>query len=157
MCTYKCTFSISFFLKYSIANWMFFYFSVVKNQAKHKYLPELQSVNRITNIPIIETGWTYAGNIYNKIKVSHAFFISFHSFVTPVFWAKKLNDRSKHCQTNEHQINKVCDNLVVISFKVTNICFENGVTEMFAKIIRNLFNLHFKYPAMVECCLFFFH
>lgn len=34
-------------------------------------LPELQSINRITNLPIVETGFYYAGNIYNRLKLSN--------------------------------------------------------------------------------------
>ena len=32
-------------------------------------LQNLESVNRITTLPIVESGWHIAGNMYNKIKV----------------------------------------------------------------------------------------
>lgn len=41
---------------------------------KQRHLPELESVNRITNIPIVETGWNYAGQLYNRIKKSNNLF-----------------------------------------------------------------------------------
>lgn len=51
-----------------------FIFSVVRRQTgqnRLKYpLPELQSVNRITNFPIVESGWNFAENFYNRVKVS---------------------------------------------------------------------------------------
>ncbi|XP_057662597.1 lipid storage droplets surface-binding protein 1-like isoform X1 [Diorhabda carinulata] len=33
---------------------------------------DLDAVNRITNIPIVETGWSYAGGFYQKIKNSNS-------------------------------------------------------------------------------------
>lgn len=70
-------------------------FSVARER-KHKYMfPELQYVNRITQIPLVETGWCYAGNIYNRIKVSQfeyyndrslQYFIIFQKFNTLVYW-----------------------------------------------------------------------
>lgn len=35
---------------------------------------ELESVNRITNFPIVESGWNYAENMYNKIKSYNSLF-----------------------------------------------------------------------------------
>ncbi|GJQ74067.1 hypothetical protein Trydic_g18989 [Trypoxylus dichotomus] len=41
---------------------------------KQLNLPKMVSVERIINIPIVESGWKYAGNIYNKIKNSNNLF-----------------------------------------------------------------------------------
>lgn len=38
-------------------------------------IQDLESFNRITNLPIVETGWDYAGNIYNRVKVSLIIFV----------------------------------------------------------------------------------
>lgn len=42
-----------------------------KSKPKQLNLPELEAVNRITNIPIVETGWSYIGNIYSRFKASN--------------------------------------------------------------------------------------
>ncbi|XP_018321261.1 lipid storage droplets surface-binding protein 1 isoform X2 [Agrilus planipennis] len=38
----------------------------------HYQLSKLQSVDRITRLPIVETGWYYAGKVYSKIKTSNS-------------------------------------------------------------------------------------
>lgn len=40
-------------------------------QKQNFSLQNFESVNRITNLPIIESGWQYAGNIYRRIKVKY--------------------------------------------------------------------------------------
>ncbi|CAH0559616.1 unnamed protein product [Brassicogethes aeneus] len=44
---------------------------MVQVKKKPFLIQDLESVNRITNFPIVETGWHYAENIYNKIKQSN--------------------------------------------------------------------------------------
>nr|CAI5818238.1 unnamed protein product [Callosobruchus analis] len=46
-------------------------FSVAPTTRKQFSLQELESVNRITNLPIVETGLGYAENVYNRIKKSN--------------------------------------------------------------------------------------
>ncbi|VEN44239.1 unnamed protein product [Callosobruchus maculatus] len=46
-------------------------FSVAPASRKQFSLQELESVNRITNLPIVETGLGYAENVYNRIKKSN--------------------------------------------------------------------------------------
>ncbi|VEN44234.1 unnamed protein product [Callosobruchus maculatus] len=45
--------------------------SVAPASRKQFSLQELESVNRITNLPIVETGLGYAENVYNRIKKSN--------------------------------------------------------------------------------------
>uniref|UniRef100_V5G204 Lipid storage droplets surface-binding protein 1 n=1 Tax=Anoplophora glabripennis TaxID=217634 RepID=V5G204_ANOGL len=47
---------------------------VSQSKKKPFVFHELESVNRITNLPIVESGWNYAGNIYSKIKGSNSLF-----------------------------------------------------------------------------------
>ncbi|KAF7282872.1 lipid storage droplets surface-binding protein 1-like isoform X3 [Rhynchophorus ferrugineus] len=47
------------------------YFHLVQRRQRHS-MPELMSVNRITNFPIVESGIMYAENIYSKIKNSNS-------------------------------------------------------------------------------------
>ncbi|XP_018562337.1 lipid storage droplets surface-binding protein 1 isoform X1 [Anoplophora glabripennis] len=48
--------------------------TVSQSKKKPFVFHELESVNRITNLPIVESGWNYAGNIYSKIKGSNSLF-----------------------------------------------------------------------------------
>lgn len=45
--------------------------AVVQNQSRMINLPELEAVNRISNLPIVETGWNYAEYMYQRIKVQN--------------------------------------------------------------------------------------
>lgn len=47
-----------------------FLLAVVQNKRKSLNMPEFESVTRIYNLPIVESGLTYADNIYKRIKVS---------------------------------------------------------------------------------------
>ncbi|XP_066259385.1 lipid storage droplets surface-binding protein 1-like isoform X2 [Euwallacea similis] len=47
---------------------------LVQNKRKSLNMPELESVTRIYNLPIVETGLSYADNIYQKIKRSNSLF-----------------------------------------------------------------------------------
>ncbi|XP_060523670.1 lipid storage droplets surface-binding protein 1-like isoform X2 [Cylas formicarius] len=49
-------------------------FKMVQAKKKSLNIPQLQSVNRITNFPIVETGLNYAENVYQKIKRSNSLF-----------------------------------------------------------------------------------
>lgn len=42
---------------------------MVQSKRRGLNMPELESVNRIYNLPIVETGLNYAENIYQRIKV----------------------------------------------------------------------------------------
>ncbi|XP_065157054.1 lipid storage droplets surface-binding protein 1-like, partial [Atheta coriaria] len=44
---------------------------MVQNQSRMINLPELEAVNRISNLPIVETGWNYAEYMYQRIKHSN--------------------------------------------------------------------------------------
>ncbi|XP_017772331.1 PREDICTED: lipid storage droplets surface-binding protein 1-like isoform X2 [Nicrophorus vespilloides] len=46
------------------------------NQSKPRqlHLPKLQAVQRFNNFPIVESGWFYAGTVYNRIKNSNSLF-----------------------------------------------------------------------------------
>lgn len=46
-----------------------FLLAVVQNKRKSLNMPEFESVTRIYNLPIVESGLTYADNIYKRIKV----------------------------------------------------------------------------------------
>ncbi|CAH1126862.1 unnamed protein product [Ceutorhynchus assimilis] len=50
------------------------YIIVVQTRKRTLNMPELESVNRIYNLPIVETGVNYAGDIYQKIKKSNGLF-----------------------------------------------------------------------------------
>ncbi|GLH13400.1 Lipid storage droplets surface-binding protein 1 [Gryllus bimaculatus] len=43
-----------------------------QNTETKKGFPQLRSVARISQIPVVETGWQYASGIYNKIKGSNS-------------------------------------------------------------------------------------
>lgn len=45
------------------------YILVIQAKKQPFTIQNLESVNRITNIPIVESSWHYAENMYNKIKV----------------------------------------------------------------------------------------
>lgn len=47
---------------------------MVQTKRKSLKMPEMQSVNRIINLPIVETSVNYAENIYQKIKKSNSLF-----------------------------------------------------------------------------------
>lgn len=51
---------------------------MVQNQPRKVNLPQLQSINRINNFPIVETGWSYAGQLYNRLKVKYLYLKYLH-------------------------------------------------------------------------------
>lgn len=55
-------------------------FSVPTARKRQLAIQDLESFNRITNLPIVESGWNYAGNIYNKVKVGIQFDFSLSHF-----------------------------------------------------------------------------
>lgn len=48
--------------------------TLVQNKRKSLNMPEFESVTRIYNLPIVESGLTYADNIYKRIKQSNSLF-----------------------------------------------------------------------------------
>lgn len=52
---------------------------------------ELQSINRLVNIPIVESGWNYAETFYNRVKVTDFLFRLAHPYSTFVSLQKSHN------------------------------------------------------------------
>lgn len=44
-------------------------FAVAGKQSSRDNSIKLESIDRIINLPIVESGWNYAGHVYDRLKV----------------------------------------------------------------------------------------